>query len=127
MTGKEINELSNRIRAKRIELNYSYLDLANITGISKSTLQRYETGFIKKIPIQQIKLLATALNISPSYLIGWEEENKTTETYKCETNNNLVTLGRLAEKANAQQLSDIIKYTKFILSHKDGDELDENI
>ena len=127
MNKQNFNEIINRIKAKRIELNYSYLDLSNITGISKSTLQRYETGFIKKIPIQQIQILATALNVSPAYLMGWEEYEKPEATCQCTANDNLITLGRLAEKANEQQLSDIIKYTKFILSHKDGDDIDERI
>lgn len=72
MNDNELNELIERIRNRRLDLNYSYEDLSNLTGISKSTLQRYETGYIKKVPVQQIQILAKALGVTPSYLMGWE-------------------------------------------------------
>lgn len=74
MSEFELNELINRIKTRRQELGLSYQDLSDLTGISKSTLQRYETGFIKKVPITQIEIIAKALNISPGYLMGWDEE-----------------------------------------------------
>jgi Predicted transcriptional regulators len=69
----ELTELINKIKSRRIELGLSYQDLANLTGISKSTLQRYETGYIKKVPINQIEVLAKALQINPGYLMGWKD------------------------------------------------------
>ena len=72
MSELELNELVNKIKNRRIELNLSYQDLSDLTGISKSTLQRYETGFIKKVPITQIQIIAKALNVNPGYLMGWE-------------------------------------------------------
>jgi transcriptional regulator with XRE-family HTH domain len=69
----ELTELINKIKSRRIELGLSYQDLSNLTGISKSTLQRYETGYIKKIPINQIEVLAKALQINPGYLMGWKD------------------------------------------------------
>ena len=73
MNEKELTELITRLKNQRIKLGYSYQDLANITNISKSTLQRYETGFIKKVPITQIDILAKALGVSPAYLMGWDK------------------------------------------------------
>ncbi|MBU3113573.1 helix-turn-helix domain-containing protein [Clostridium lacusfryxellense] len=73
----ETNEIIKRIKERRIRLNLSYQDLADKTGISKSTLQRYETGFIKNLPIDKLEILAFALNASPSYLMGWEKESGT--------------------------------------------------
>lgn len=71
MSDLELNELINRIKLRRQELDMSYQDLSDLTGISKSTLQRYETGFIKKVPITQIEIIAKALRIDPAYLMGW--------------------------------------------------------
>ena len=39
--------MMERLKRRRKELGYSYQDLANLTQMSKSTLQRYETGGIK--------------------------------------------------------------------------------
>ena len=72
MSDTELTELIERIKNRRLELELSYQDLSNATGISKSTLQRYETGFIKKVPINQMAILAKALHTTPGYLMGWE-------------------------------------------------------
>ena len=45
--------MMERLKRRRKELGYSYQDLANLTQMSKSTLQRYETGGIKKYSSQQ--------------------------------------------------------------------------
>ena len=46
--------------------------MADKTGISRSTLQRYETGAIKNLPIDKFELIANALNISAAKLMGLE-------------------------------------------------------
>ena len=42
---------AERIAQRRRELGLSYQELADRTGLSKSTLQRYETGSIGSIPL----------------------------------------------------------------------------
>lgn len=76
MENTQINEILERIRQRRIELDLSYQDLSAKTGISKSTLQRYETGFIKNLPIDKLEILAKALNTTPEYLMGWDSEKR---------------------------------------------------
>jgi len=60
----------SRIKDLRESLGYSYQDLATLTGLSKSTLQRYETGSIMSIPLNKIEVLASALHTSPEYILG---------------------------------------------------------
>ena len=72
MSEKELTDLIERIKERRLKLEMSYQDLSDATGISKSTLQRYETGYIKKVPINQIEILAKALHTTHSYLMGWD-------------------------------------------------------
>jgi len=72
----DFNEIIGRIRDRRLELGLSYQDLADKTGMSKSTLQRYETGFIKNIPLSKVEALAKALRVTPEYLMGWEEKSE---------------------------------------------------
>lgn len=71
-----MNDIMDRIKKRRCELEMSYQDLAYKTGLSKSTLQRYETGSIKNMPIDKLEVLANALGVSPGYLMGWEEPEK---------------------------------------------------
>lgn len=75
-----MNNIIARIKKRRTDLDMSYQELANKTGLSKSTLQRYETGSIKNMPIDKLEVIANALDISPAYLMGWEEEKKETKS-----------------------------------------------
>ena len=65
--------VSERIAARRKELRLSYQELADRTGISKSTLQRYETGSIGNIPLDKLGVLAKGLETSELYIIGKDE------------------------------------------------------
>lgn len=67
-------DIANRMKRRRIDLEYSYKDLEKITGITASTLQRYETGSINKLPIDKLEVIAKALKVNPSYLMGWEDD-----------------------------------------------------
>ncbi|QOX63696.1 helix-turn-helix transcriptional regulator [Anoxybacterium hadale] len=78
MPEETMRNIVERIKSRRIELEYSFQDLADLTGMSKSTLQRYETGGIKNIPLDKLKTMARALKVSPEWIMGWElaEEKK---------------------------------------------------
>ena len=67
-----MSELSNRILALLEEKGLSYGELAEMTKIPKSALQRYATGETEKIPLPRIEAIAKALDVSSAYLIGWE-------------------------------------------------------
>ncbi len=75
---EKMQDIMERMKNRREELNMSYQTLSEKVGISKSTLQRYETGFIKNMPVDKLEDIANALNVSPAYLMGWETEQPTT-------------------------------------------------
>lgn len=62
-----------RIRLKRKENGYTLEEVAAKLGVSKQTVQRYETGVISNIPSDKIELLSELFNISPAYIMGWDE------------------------------------------------------
>lgn len=68
--------MMERLERRRKELGYSYQDLANLTQMSKSTLQRYETGGIKNIPLSKLDVLSQALETSREWLMGWDEKKE---------------------------------------------------
>ncbi len=76
MTMKAKQEIISRMKIRRTELKMSYQDLADKTGISKSTLQRYETGSISKFPVEKAKIIAEALQMSPEQLMGIETKSE---------------------------------------------------
>lgn len=84
MSEKEISEkmqeIMFRMKKRREELDMSYQTLSDKVGISKSTLQRYETGYIKNMPVDKLEDIAEALCVSPAYLMGWESKDDNEKT-----------------------------------------------
>ena len=64
----------DRIKLKRLENNLTLEELGEKANVSRATIQRYESGVISNIPSDKIELIANALNVSPAYLMGWEQE-----------------------------------------------------
>ena len=67
---------SERIKALVESSGLSYQDLEKLTGVSKSSLQRYASGVTTKIPFDVIEKLANAFNVSQEYLTGWDEQKE---------------------------------------------------
>lgn len=67
---------SERIKALIEKSKQSYQELEKITGIKKSSLQRYASGETKKIPLDVIEKLANTFNVSQEYLMGWDDTKK---------------------------------------------------
>ena len=65
---------SERIKALVDGSEMSYQDLEKLTGIKKSSLQRYASGATTKIPLDVIEKLSIAFNVSQAYLMGWDEK-----------------------------------------------------
>ncbi len=66
--------LSEKIKALRKEKGMSLEQLAELIGISRQTVHRYETGAITNIPRDKVEALAYALGTTPASLMGWEDE-----------------------------------------------------
>ena len=65
---------SERIKALIEQSGRSYQELEKLTGIKKSSLQRYASGVTTKIPLDVIEKLSIAFNVSQEYLMGWDEK-----------------------------------------------------
>lgn len=75
-------EIGRRIHDKRIELHLTQEELGLAVGMNKSTVQRYETGQVKKIKLPVLEALAKYLGVSPDWLAG----KSNLETVKNESN-----------------------------------------
>lgn len=65
---------SERIKSLIEQSGKSYQEMEKLTGIKKSSLQRYASGVTTKIPLDVIEKLSAAFNVSQEYLMGWEEK-----------------------------------------------------
>lgn len=75
-----MQEISEKITDLMGKQDVSYRDLAKITSIPTAALQRYATGGTRKIPLDRVEKIASALHVSAAYLLGWdateEKDNK---------------------------------------------------
>lgn len=78
-------ELYQRIRKRREELGLSQEELAQKMGYkSRSSINKIEMGE-NDIPQSKIVQFARALNTTPAYLMGWEDNPDQKETASPET------------------------------------------
>lgn len=63
-----------RLKERRKAIEKSADDVAYELGVSRSTIFRYENGFIEKVPANVIQELANILNTTPAYLMGWTDD-----------------------------------------------------
>lgn len=63
----------DKLKEARIEKGLTLQQLGKLIGVSHATLSKYESGDIENIPPNRIEDLARVLEVSPSYLMGWED------------------------------------------------------
>lgn len=64
--------VGERIKARRKQLGLSVDDIAEKLGKNRATIYRYESDEIENLPLNILEPLAKVLNVSPAYLMGWE-------------------------------------------------------
>ena len=81
----EIKDIVKIIKNKRDELNLSLRDLSSKTGISSSTLQRYET-METNMPIDKFQIICDVLGLEADklgFLRGKREIVKISDILRC--------------------------------------------
>ena len=68
-----------RMSIRRKEIGLSAEKVAEILGVSPATIYRYENGDIDKVPGARLAPIANALQTTPAYLMGWEDDEGTTD------------------------------------------------
>ena len=59
------------IKQRRKELGLTLEEVGNLVGVSKSTVKKWESGYIKNMRSDKIKLLSYALRVSPLDIINY--------------------------------------------------------
>lgn len=68
-------EMGEKIYKLRKEKGLTLEELGNLVGVGKSTVRKWEKGMISNMKRDKISKLASALNVSPAYLMGWEMDD----------------------------------------------------
>lgn len=68
--------MAQRIKTLRQEKGLTLEQVADVVGVGKSTVRKWETGMIANMRRDKIADLAKALGTTPAYLMGWEEDGQ---------------------------------------------------
>lgn len=66
--------MGQRIKAARERKDMTLDEVAKLCETTRQTIYKYENEIVTNIPYDKIVLLYKALDVSPSYLFGWEEK-----------------------------------------------------
>ena len=63
-----------RIKSAREQKNLTLEEVAKRCETTKQTIYKYENEIVTNIPYDKSVLLSNALDVTPSYLFGWDEK-----------------------------------------------------
>ena len=67
-------DMGEKIHDLRIQKGLTLEELGNMVGVGKSTVRKWENGMIANMRRDKILKISEALNTSPAYLMGWNED-----------------------------------------------------
>lgn len=67
--------IGDRIKKLRNQIGLSQTELAIKSNSSKQTIYKYENNIVTNIPSDKIEIISEILGTTPSYLMGWENQN----------------------------------------------------
>lgn len=74
-------DIGERIKMLRTQQGLTLEEVGTRVGVGKSTVRKWESGQIANMRRDKIALLAKALNVTPTYLMGWKEESDPDTVY----------------------------------------------
>lgn len=115
-------EMSKVIRKLRIENGLTQEELASKLGLQKSAIAKYESGKVENIKRSTIQEMSNIFSVSPSELMGWEDEDRTTDILvELTENKELQILVERAMKLSDKSLEQLLKYSEFLSNEKEND------
>lgn len=121
-----MESMGTRIKNLRLENNMTLEELGNKVGVGKSTVRKWENGMIANMRRDKIARLADALNVSPAYLMGWNDSSVSAATIKlynvhCDTKDesDLILSYRKLNKHNQDR---VLTYSQNLLSTQQMEE-----
>lgn len=107
-----MGNIGQRIKTRRKELRISADDLAKKLGKDRSTIYRYEKGDIENLPLDILEPIASALETTPAYLMGWQEIEKKADTIsdvvlKMKSDSEFLSLVESLNRLNAEQIASV--------------------
>ena len=68
------DDIGIRIKARRKDVGMTQEELGKKIGVTKATINKYETGVVINMKRPTIEKIAKALDVDPGYLMGWNQK-----------------------------------------------------
>lgn len=98
------NDMAKKIKELRLSRGMTLEQVADIVGVGKSTVRKWETGMIANMRRDKIASLAQALGTSPEYLMGWSNEIRVSNLFKIEAKDHRMILNTACDKSEDMRL-----------------------
>ena len=98
-------QMGERIRQLRLKKGLTQEELGKYIGVQKSAIRKYEKGEVTNLKRSSIEILANLFNVTPSYLMCIDDNNKNDEYYT-----RIPVLGRIPAGIPIELIEDIIDY-----------------
>ena len=112
-----MENMGDRIKRLRSENNMTLEELGNKVGVGKSTVRKWENGIIANMRRDKIASLASALGVSPAYLMGWESVLPPSENTK--SHKKIIDIYEQLIPSNQEK---VLTYSKNLLSTQQMEE-----
>lgn len=67
------DDMGLRIKARRKDIGMTQEELGKKIGVTKATINKYETGVVINMKRPTVEKIAQALDVNPGYLMGWTD------------------------------------------------------
>lgn len=68
-----MDSIGERIKYLRTLADMSQEELGSRVGVQRAAINKYENGSVTNIPIATIEKMAKVFDVSPTYIVGWDE------------------------------------------------------
>ena len=115
--------LKDNLKAARLQAGMTLDEVAQKVGVSRQTIQRYESGVIQNIPSDNIEKIANILGVSPGVLMGWESPDHTAEDIRSNAPPPLRGDARSRKQLEKLLADDQLTYNGVVLGDDDREKL----
>lgn len=63
-----------RIKELRTISGMSQEELGRRVGVQRAAINKYEKGTVENIPMKTIEKIAAVFDVSPTYIVGWQDD-----------------------------------------------------
>ena len=99
--------IGKRIKQLREDKGLTQEDIAKKIGVAIQTIYKYENEIVTNIPLDKLEKIAKALQTTPAYLMGWEDNpEKPSQTNKISDTGQRIKEKRLLAGISIKELAE---------------------